>query len=99
MTQETLLLQGSAGYCPNCCKRCLNELEEWSKKLPPDVRTGVIWRISAGQYRRFFTEGNEGNEGKGGKAKPTASIFGTPIKTVSCPGDCYRLVTLPALRN
>ena len=37
-TQETLLLQGSARSCLNCCKRCLNELEEWSKKLPPDVR-------------------------------------------------------------
>src|SRR5260221_10457930 len=51
-TQETLLLQGSARSCPNCRKRCLNELEEWSKKLPPDVRTGVIWT----SFTVFFHE-------------------------------------------
>src|SRR5260221_1799757 len=44
--------QGSARSCPNCRKRCLNELEEWSKKLPPDVRTGVIWT----SFTVFFHE-------------------------------------------
>lgn len=31
MPQETRLLQGSARSCPNCCKRGLNGVEEWSK--------------------------------------------------------------------